>query len=80
MKTFIIQRNESPRSNFVYFGRAASMTDAKRSMRALGFKPSEYVIEELLPKALAHAEHTLFAQPGFAESKHILVGRFYFRK
>jgi hypothetical protein len=48
MKTFIIQRNESPRSNFIYFGRAASMTDAKRSMRALGFRPSASGLRRML--------------------------------
>lgn len=80
MKTFIIKRNDFPLGHFAHFGRAASMTDAKRCMRALGFTPSMYTIEEMTPETVAAAERTIFVRSDFAESKRILFGRSYFRK
>lgn len=84
MKTFIIKRKRvlSKENDALLesYGRTTSMTDAKNNMRALGFKPSTYVIEEMTPEAVAVAEHTIFVQPGFAESRQIIFGRAYFRK
>lgn len=78
MKTFIIKRNDFPFGRC--FGRAYCMAEAKRCMRALGFTPSMYKIEEMTPETVAAAERTVFIQPDFVESRQIIFGRLYFRE
>lgn len=80
MKTFIIRRNDFPLGHWAHFGRAVSMAEAKRCMRALGFTPSMYKIEEMTPETVAAAERTVFIRSDFAESRRIMFGRMYFRK
>ena len=79
MKTFII-KIKSSLEHFTYFGRTNTLTVARYTMRALGYKPNTYELKELTGKDLEDAELAIFAKLGFAESSRVLFGRQYFNK